>query len=71
MAYWLLKTEPALFSYDTLETQTRAVWDGVRNNQALMHLRAMRKGDHALIYHTGSVKSLVGLAAVVSDPYPG
>jgi predicted RNA-binding protein with PUA-like domain len=70
MAFWLMKTEPSEFSYGDLEREKRAVWDGVTNNTALMHLRAMRKGDRALIYHSGGEKSLVGLADIVSDPYP-
>ncbi|HEX7574257.1 MAG TPA: EVE domain-containing protein [Bacteroidota bacterium] len=70
MAFWLMKTEPSEFSYSDLEREKRAVWDGVTNNTALIHLRAMRKGDRALIYHSGGEKSLVGLADIVSDPYP-
>lgn len=70
MAFWLLKTEPSGFSYADLESRKRAVWDGVTNNTALMHIRAMRKGDRALIYHSGGEKSIVGLADIVSDPYP-
>ena len=70
MSHWLLKTEPSAFSYAHLERQKRAVWDGVRNNQALIHLRAMRKGDLALIYHSGNEKAIVGIASVVADPYP-
>jgi predicted RNA-binding protein with PUA-like domain len=70
MAFWLLKTEPSEFSYSDLERGKRAVWDGVKNNTALIHLRAMRKGDRALIYHSGGEKSLVGLADIVSNPYP-
>jgi len=45
MSFWLLKTEPTDFSYGDLEGRKRAVWDGVTNNTALMHIRAMRKGD--------------------------
>jgi predicted RNA-binding protein with PUA-like domain len=70
MAFWLMKTEPSEFSYSDLEREKRGVWDGVTNNTALIHLRAMRKGDRALIYHSGREKSLVGLADIVSDPYP-
>jgi predicted RNA-binding protein with PUA-like domain len=70
MAFWLMKTEPSEFSYSDLEREKRAVWDGVTNNTALIHIRAMRKGDRALIYHSGGEKSLVGLADIVSDPYP-
>ncbi len=65
-----MKTEPSEFSYSDLEREKRGVWDGVTNNTALIHLRAMRKGDRALIYHSGREKSLVGLADIVSDPYP-
>jgi predicted RNA-binding protein with PUA-like domain len=65
-----MKTEPSEFSYSDLEREKRAVWDGVTNNTALIHIRAMRKGDRALIYHSGGEKSLVGLADIVSDPYP-
>ena len=70
MPFWLLKTEPSEFSYSDLEKKTRAVWDGVTNNTALMHIRAMRKGDRALVYHSGGEKAIVGLAEIVSDPYP-
>jgi predicted RNA-binding protein with PUA-like domain len=70
MALWLLKTEPSDFSYDGLEKDGRAVWDGVANNTALMHMRRARKGDRALIYHTGDVKAAVGIATITSDPYP-
>ena len=70
MAYWLLKTEPSNYAYVDLERDGETVWDGVSNNLALKHLRQMRKGDHALIYHTGGEKAVVGIADVVSDPYP-
>ncbi len=69
MNYWILKTEPSSYSYDQLERDKKTVWDGVRNNLALKHLKAMRKGDRALIYHTGKEKAAVGLADVVSVPY--
>jgi predicted RNA-binding protein with PUA-like domain len=70
MAFWLMKTEPSEFSYGDLERKGRAVWDGVTNSTALIHIRAMRKGDRALVYHSGGEKKLVGLADIVSDPYP-
>lgn len=68
--YWLLKTEPSTYSFDRLEHEGRTVWDGVRNNLALMHLRAMRPGDEVLIYHSGSEKSVVGQGRIVSGPFP-
>jgi predicted RNA-binding protein with PUA-like domain len=70
MAYWLLKTEPSVYSYADLEKEKRAVWDGVTNNLALKHIRSIRKGDLTFIYHTGEEKALVGIAEVTSDPYP-
>jgi predicted RNA-binding protein with PUA-like domain len=68
--YWLLKTEPSTYSYVDLERDKRTVWDGVTNPLALKHLRAMKKGDLAFIYHTGAEKQIVGIARVVSDAYP-
>jgi predicted RNA-binding protein with PUA-like domain len=70
MAYWLLKTEPTVYSYADLEKDKKTVWDGVSNNLALKHIRSMHKGDLVLIYHTGEEKALAGIAEVVSDPYP-
>ena len=68
--YWILKTEPSAYSYDRLERDKTTVWDGVRNNLALKHLRQMQPGDRALIYHSGQEKAAVGLAEIVSASYP-
>ena len=68
--YWLLKTEPSAYSYDRLERDGRAVWDGVKNPVALKNLRAMQPGDAALIYHTGDEKAAVGVAEIVTAAYP-
>ncbi len=68
--YWLLKTEPDVYSFADLVREGRTVWDGVANNVALKHIRTMQSGDLALIYHTGEERQAVGLAQVVSDPYP-
>lgn len=70
VAYWLLKTEPDVYSYSDLEKAGRDMWDGVRNAAAAKHLRAMRPGDLALVYHTGKERAAVGIAEVVSEPYP-
>jgi predicted RNA-binding protein with PUA-like domain len=67
---WLLKTEPAEFSYDDLERAGSAVWDGVSNPAALKNLRAMKAGDRVIVYHTGGEKAAVGLATVVREAYP-
>ena len=69
MAYWLLKTEPDSYSWDDLARDKSATWDGVANATALKHIRAMKKGDLALVYHTGGVRAAVGIAEVTSAPY--
>jgi len=67
---WLLKTEPGEYSYDDLEREGRARWDGVTNPAALKNLRAMKQGDRVLIYHTGVERAAVGEAVVVGAAYP-
>lgn len=69
MNYWILKTEPSAYSFDQLEREKKAVWDGVKNNLALKNLRRMEPGDQVLIYHTGDERALVGRAKVVSVAY--
>jgi len=68
--YWLLKTEPSDYSYADLNRDGQTVWDGVSNNLALKHLRNVKTGDLAFLYHTGKERALVGIAEVISDPYP-
>ncbi len=68
--YWLLKTEPSDYSYTDLERDGKTVWDGVSNNLALKHLRHIKAGDLAFLYHTGKERALVGIAEVISNPYP-
>jgi predicted RNA-binding protein with PUA-like domain len=68
--HWLLKTEPATYSYDDLERERRTTWDGVRNALALIHLRQMAKGDDVLVYHSGAAKAIVGRARVATGPVP-
>jgi predicted RNA-binding protein with PUA-like domain len=67
---WLVKTEPSSYSYGDLEKEGRARWDGVMNPAALRNLRAMKKGDRVLVYHTGGEKAVVGTAEVVAEAYP-
>jgi predicted RNA-binding protein with PUA-like domain len=67
--YWLLKSEPSTYSFADLEREKRAVWDGVSNPLALKHLRSMKRGDLAFIYHTGNERQIIGIAEVTSDPY--
>ena len=68
--FWILKTDTDTYPFDQLVRERRAVWDGVTNALALKHIRGMAKGDQAFIYHSGDEKALVGLARIVSDPYP-
>jgi predicted RNA-binding protein with PUA-like domain len=68
--HWILKTDADTYAFDHLARERCAVWDGVSNALALKHIRSMRKGDQALIYHSGDEKALVGLARIASDPYP-
>lgn len=70
MGKWLLKTEPGTYSWDDLVHDQRTTWDGVANALAVKHIRAMKKGDLALIYHMGDEKAAVGVARIASDPYP-
>ncbi len=70
MANWLIKTEPSDFSYDDLVRAKRATWDGVANATALIHLRKMKKGDQALVYHTGNEKAVVAIAEIITNAYP-
>ena len=70
MNYWLLKTEPDTFSWDDLVRDKKTGWDGVRNFQARSHLKAMKTGDLAFVYHTGEEKSVIGIAKVTKENYP-
>ena len=69
MAYWLLKTEPDCYAWDDLVRDKATVWDGISNALALKYLRTMKKGDLALVYHTGDERRVVGVAEVKSNPY--
>jgi predicted RNA-binding protein with PUA-like domain len=67
---WILKTDSDVYPFDKLQQERRAVWDGVSNPVALRHIRSMAPGDPLFIYHSGAAKEIVGLARVVSEPYP-
>jgi len=69
-AYWLLKSEPSDYSFDDLERDGHAVWDGVRNAVALKHMRKIKPGDQAFFYHTGKERAIMGIVRVESEPYP-
>ncbi len=70
MNHWLFKSDPETYSFDDLERDKTTTWDGVRNNQALIFLRQMKKGDLVLIYHSGDGKDIVGLAEIIRAAYP-
>src|SRR5438132_11673120 len=70
MALWLLKTEPGTYSWDDLQRDKKTTWNGVSNATALKHIHSMKKGDMALVYHTGDERAAVGIAKIASDPRP-
>ena len=71
MAHWLLKSEPDVFGYDDLVAAGREGWDGVRNYTARIHLRAMRKGDEAIFYHSNAKPpGAAGVCKIVEEAEP-
>lgn len=68
--YWLVKTEPAAYSWEQFMADKRTAWTGVRNFQARISLRAMKVGDPVLFYHSVTGKEVVGLAKVATLAYP-
>lgn len=69
MAYWLVKSEPNTYSFDDLRRDGKTVWDGVRNNTAALHLKAMRKGDQTFFYHSQEGLAVVGIAEIVREAF--
>jgi len=63
---FLLKTEPQKYSFDDLLRDGETIWDGISNNQALLYLRNMKKGEKLVIYHSNIGKAAIGTAKVVS-----
>jgi predicted RNA-binding protein with PUA-like domain len=70
MQHWLLKSEPEAYSWDDLKREKVGTWDGVRNYMARNNLRAMKKGDLALFYHSVKEKAVVGICKVVKEHFP-
>jgi predicted RNA-binding protein with PUA-like domain len=68
-AHWLLKSEPEKYSFADLKRDGSTVWDGVRNNQAALYLKAMKVGQQAIIYHSQSDKAAVGLARITREAF--
>lgn len=69
MAYWLVKSEPFKYSWDQFVKDKQTFWDGVRNYAARNNLRAMKKGDQVLWYHSNEGLEIVGIAQVVKESY--
>jgi len=69
-SYWLVKSEPESYAFADLQRDGKTVWDGVRNNAAAAHLKAMAEGDEVLVYHSGDERAAVGLAKVTRTAFP-
>ena len=70
MAYWLMKSEAVKYGWDDLVRDGSTDWDGVRNNAARLHLRAMKPGDEAFFYHSMADKAIVGIMRIVGEQKP-
>lgn len=70
MAYWLMKSEPSSYSWDDLVRDGGTEWDGVRNNAARLHLKAMKKGDEAFFYVSMTDKAVVGIMRITREAQP-
>jgi predicted RNA-binding protein with PUA-like domain len=70
MAHWLMKSEPHVYSWDDLVRDRTTEWDGVRNNAARLHLRAMKVGDTAFFYHSGEDRQIVGVMRIAREGRP-
>jgi predicted RNA-binding protein with PUA-like domain len=69
MAYWLIKSEPSKYSWDQFVKDKQTFWDGVRNYAARNNLRAMKKGELVLFYHSNEGVEIVGIAKVAKEAY--
>ena len=69
MNYWLVKSEPSTYSWEQFVKDKKTTWDGVRNYAARIHLRAMKKGDEVLYYHSNEGMEIVGIAKVDKEAY--
>jgi predicted RNA-binding protein with PUA-like domain len=69
-AHFLIKSEPSKYSFDQLVADVHAVWDGIRSFEARNNMRAMKKGDQLLFYHSNEGKAVVGVARVSREAYP-
>jgi predicted RNA-binding protein with PUA-like domain len=67
VAHWLMKSEPESYGWSDLVRDCATEWDGVRNNAARLHLKAMRQGEEAFFYHSMSDKAVVGIMRVTRE----
>ena len=70
MGYWLVKSEPSVYSFESFLKEKETRWDGIRNYAARLHLRNMKKGDEVLFYHSNEGLAIVGIAKVTRTAYP-
>src|ERR1700760_886156 len=68
-SHWLVKSEPVKYAYSDLVRDGKTVWDGVRNNQAALYLKAMKVGDLAFYYHSNIGLEIVAVAKVVKEAF--
>lgn len=69
-SYWLMKSEPSVWSWDQQVKKGVTHWDGVRNHSAAINLKTMKKGDQAFFYHSNEGKEIVGIIEIVKEAYP-
>ena len=69
MAYWLVKSEPSVYPWYQLVKDKQTTWDGIRSYAARLHLRAMKKGEEVLFYHSNEGLEIVGIAKVSKEAY--
>ncbi len=70
MNYWLVKSEPTVYSWEQFQAEGQTVWSGVRNYAARIHLNGMKNGDPVLFYHSNVGMEIVGIAKVSREAYP-
>jgi predicted RNA-binding protein with PUA-like domain len=68
--YWLIKSEPEVYSWDNIMFDKKTIWDGIRNYQARNNLRKMKTGDQILFYHSGKKPSICGVCTISKEAFP-
>ncbi|HSZ32665.1 MAG TPA: EVE domain-containing protein [Puia sp.] len=69
MAFWLIKSEPEVYSWEQFVKDKHTRWDGIRNYAARLHLKSMKKGDQVFFYHSNKGTEIVGIASVIKEAY--